>query len=174
MNILFKFTGSIFRFETLATNKFEAHTRAVSKEQAVNNFKSQAKKQLGYNNSARVDLVGTLTVFYKNTKEVYNIDKNKFYLIESDFDEAEFVILDDKVKFDGKLVSLEEAKYLSSSKEETRWMITYENGYKEDITDQITIRGACIYFNGDDYLFDDDENVYWKYGIPFSARIEEA
>ena len=94
-------------------------------------------------------------------------------MISSDFDEANFVILGDKVKYENKLVSLEEAKYLYSSDGETRWYIVYTNGYREDITNLVRISGACIIFNNEDYLFDDDEGVYWKYGIPFSDRIEE-
>lgn len=173
MDILFKFSGSVYRFETLAMNNFEAYTRAVSKEHAINNFKSQAKRQLGYNNSAKADLEGILTIFYKYTKEEYSYKKGKFYLVSSDFDEANFVILGNKVEYENKLVSLEEAKYLYSSDGETRWYIVYSNGYREDITNLVRVSGACIIFNNEDYLFDDDEGVYWKHGIPFSDRIEE-
>lgn len=174
MDILFKFSGAVYRFEILAMNNFEAHTKAVSKEQAINNFKSQAKRQLGYNNSAKADLDGILTIFYKDTKEEYRYNRGKFYLIFSDFDEANFVILGDKVRYENQLVSLEEAKYLYSSDGETRWYIVYANGYREDITNSVRVSGACIIFNDEDYLFDDDEGVYWKHGIPFSDRIEEA
>ena len=173
--ILFKFEGNIYRFETLASKNFTASTRAISKEQALNNLKSQAKSKLGYVNSAKVNLEGTLSIIYKEDKEIYKVDKqNKFYLIESNFDESNFIILNDnKVKYNGQIVSLEQAKYLSTlDDEDTRYVITYENGNKEDITGKVKVVGSCILYKDEDYLYDSEENVYWKFGIPFSSRIE--
>ena len=109
----------------------------------MNNLKSQAKSKLGYVNSAKVNLEGTLSIIYKDDKEIYKVDKqNKFYLIESNFDESNFIILNDnKVKYNGQIVSLEQAKYLFTlDDEDTRYVITYENGNKEDITESIEIK----------------------------------
>ena len=175
-NLMFKFTGSIYRFETLANSKFSATTRAISKEQAINNFKSQAKSSLGYNNTAKIDLVGELYISYPQTvREIYKINRDKLYLIESIFDENEFMILNDnKVKYKGQYMSLEQAKYLKLAEDtETRWRITYENGNSEDITGKVKVSGSCVLFKDEDYLYDDSEGVYWKFGIPFADRIEE-
>ena len=73
-----------------------------------------------------------------------------------------------------KKMSLEQAKYLQLAEDtETRWRITYENGNSEDITGKVKVSGSCVLFKDEDYLYDDSEGVYWKFGIPFADRIEE-
>lgn len=167
MDILFKFVGAIYRSEQLAVDNFKIHTRANSKEQAIYNIKSQAKLDLGYHNTAGVDLIGELTIFYYNAKEIYKVNKNELTLTYTDFKDF------DEEQNESTKISIEEAKYLSSKPEKTKWIATYENGYTEDVTDKIKISGACIVLDKTDYLFDDEDEVYWKNGIPFSSQIRE-
>ena len=165
--ILMKYHGAIYRFETLATPKFDAYTKAKSKEKAISQIKSKAKTSLGYVNSAKVDLVGTLTIYYdKEHRDVYNINRDDVTLVETDIPE---------ITKAEKGYSLEETKYMYVYPEESeqRWILTHENGYKEDVTRKISIYGSTITYEEDEFFFDEESGVYWKDGIPYNSRIEK-
>ena len=172
-DVLFKFEGAIYRFEHIATDKFCEHTRAPSKEKAISNFMSKAKSMLGYNNTAKVILDGYLTVYYRNTTEIYKVKDKTVTLIKSDFEPNEFTVVNGKVKYEGQYMSLEQAKLLASEPEEVNWYIVYENGNRECITGKFKKYMNTIDYNDEDYLYDDSEGVYWKNGIRYSDRIEE-
>lgn len=166
--ILMKYHGAVYRFEHLADPKFDVHTRAKSKEKAISQIKSRAKSSLGYANTAKVDLVGTLTIYYDNEhRDVYEINRDAVTLKETDIP---------NITKPEKGYSLEETKYMYVYPEESeqRWILTHENGYREDVTRKVSICGSTITCGEDEFYFDDDAGVYWKDGIPYNSRIEKS
>ena len=173
----FKFNGSIYHFEHFKC-KVEFYTEAKYKEQAISNFKSQAKRHIGLIQNTKVDLIGDIEIFYYDCSEIYYINRDKVKLKKSTFTGKEFHIIENnkpqyKVNYNGDHISLEEAKYLYTKPKKPEWYVVYENGDRRKITEQIHQYGKCITYDGNDYYYDNDEQVYWKDGIRFSDRIEE-
>lgn len=173
----FKFVGSIYHFEHFKC-KVEFYTEAKYKEQAIANFKSQAKTHVGLIQNTRIDLVGDIIIYYIDCSEVYSINRNRVTLKDTPFEGNEFHIIENnkpqyRVNYDGKHISLEEAKYLYTIPEMPEWYITYENGNREKITSQVDKGINYVIYNEEEYYYSEDDQVYWKDGIPYSDRIEE-
>lgn len=164
--ILFKFNGNAYRFNTIVVKSFKSYTRAVSKEEAINNIKSKTKKDLQYLNSASLDLIGTLTIIYdQDHLEVYNVNKSKLILKETCFKDINVPI-----KFNE---SIEQTKNKIINPNVFRILLTkYDTLEKIDVTNKAHIYNSCISVDDSDYLYDENEGVYWKDGIPFNDRIE--
>ena len=164
-NILFKFSGDVYRFNIIVMKSVKSYTRAKSKEKAINNIKSQYKKDLGYSNSASLDIIGNLTVIYDiNHVEIYDINGSDIILKETCFTE--------KINTTSNY-SLEEIKFNILHPNKYRAIFNQYNTCESiDITNKIQIYNNCISFNESDYLYDENENVYWKDGIPYNDKIK--
>lgn len=178
-DILFEFKGSAYKFSTLADQNFNEYSRAISKEKALTNFKSKARTKLGYVNYAKIYLEGYLFVHYINDiVEKYKVYKDdRMELVETSFNHIPFNMTSSGVKYNGQVISLEQAKYLylleSESVEETHWYVVYENGERECIDHKFTKYTNTIIYNDEEYFYSSEEGVYFLNAIPFAARIEE-
>lgn len=53
---IYSYDGPVYHFEKIYSNKWKSYTTANSKEKALSNLKYQAKKQLGFERFAKLDL----------------------------------------------------------------------------------------------------------------------
>ena len=191
MNFLYKFNGSLRRFEKVVAHEYTDETEAVSKEKAIVNLCARAKNYLGIPLKNRVELYGYLTIVYDPGvfEETYRVSSN-YLTPENVVEYNAYINSQNKVrlpedieeKYGQKYGSLEEAKYFRYLEEQkskpTRtsqvgWYIN-EYGKESKINDRdfdSFEEERHIEYNGDNYYYDKDEEVYWQEGHKYTVMI---
>lgn len=183
MMFTFTFKGNVHRFEQVVMRDTIYKTQAVSKEKAISNICSRAKKGLGFDVASKISLTGILHIDYNNEfQETYEVNCNELtpieeieYKYDTHVNKANKVRIPKHLKEKYRLekASLEEIKYYAYIDEHEpqgchRWML----GNQIIQPDNVSL-GKYIEYNGDTYYYDEDEEVYWLDGNRFTTSITE-